>query len=89
MTRIWLQDPRILLLDEPTAAIDHALERRVIINMQRWIKGRTLIVATHRQPVLALVDRAVVINRGRPVADGPVKDVLAALSNSKGEAKKT
>ena len=89
LTRIWLQDPRILLLDEPTAAIDHALERRVIINMQRWIKGRTLIVATHRQPVLALVDRAVVINRGRPVADGPVKDVLAALSNSKGEAKKT
>lgn len=86
LARIWLRDPRIVLLDEPTAAIDHALEMKVIANMKKWLEGRTLVIATHRQPVLTLVDRAVVINRGRPAADGPLEGVLAALSTNRGAA---
>ncbi|WEX08261.1 type I secretion system permease/ATPase [Chelativorans sp. AA-79] len=82
LARLWLRDPRIVLLDEPTAAMDHTLEMRVIENLRGWLAGRTLVVATHRQPILSLVQRAVVMKNGRPVADGPVEGVLAALSSS-------
>ncbi|MFK4064138.1 type I secretion system permease/ATPase [Brucella anthropi] len=83
LARIWLRDPRVVLLDEPTAALDHALETKVIANMRDWLANRTLVVATHRQPVLQLVDRAIVVNRGRIAANGPLEDVLAALSGKK------
>ncbi|MCO6177490.1 type I secretion system permease/ATPase [Ciceribacter sp. RN22] len=82
LARIWLRDPPVLLLDEPTAAMDHALELRLIENLKRWSVGRTLVVATHRQPVLALAQRALVLNGGRPLADGSVKDVVAALASN-------
>jgi len=83
LARVWLRDSPIVLLDEPTAAMDHALEMRVIRNLQDWLAGRTLVVATHRQPVLSLVSRAIVMKDGRPVADGPVEGVLAALSSNR------
>ncbi|WP_336055884.1 type I secretion system permease/ATPase [Nitratireductor sp. CH_MIT9313-5] len=86
LARLWLRDPRIVLLDEPTAAMDHALETRVIHRMRGWLEGRTLVVATHRQPVLALVERAVVMNHGKPAAAGPLEGVLAALSGNKGKS---
>lgn len=82
LARLWLRDPRIVLLDEPTAAMDHALEMRVIENLRGWLAERTLVVATHRQPILTLVNRAVVMKGGRPVADGSVEGVLAALSSN-------
>lgn len=87
LARIWLRDPRILLLDEPTSAMDHGLELRLIERMKSWAQGRTLIVATHRQPVLTLTERALVLNGGQLVADGPVSDVLAALSANRPGAK--
>lgn len=85
LARVWLRDPRIVILDEPTAAMDHTLEMRVIRNLQEWLPGRTLVVATHRQPVLSLVQRAIVVKNGRPVADGPVEGVLAALTSNRGK----
>ena len=85
LARIWLRDPRIVLLDEPTAAMDHALELMVIETMRPWLAGRTLVVATHRQPVLSIVTRAAVLQGGRIVADGPVQDVLAALSPNRNQ----
>ncbi|BDV35574.1 type I secretion system permease/ATPase [Methylocystis iwaonis] len=83
LARIWLRDPRIVLLDEPTAAIDHALELVLISRIREWAAGRTLVVATHRQPVLALTQRAIVLNAGRPAAHGPVEGVLAALASNR------
>ena len=83
LARVWLRDPRIVILDEPTAAMDHSLEMRVIKSLQSWMAGRTLVVATHRQPALSLVQRAIVVNGGRPVADGPVEGVLTALSSNR------
>ncbi|WP_404401474.1 type I secretion system permease/ATPase [Pelagibacterium halotolerans] len=80
MARIWLRDPRIVILDEPTAAMDRALEIEFISKLKQWAAGRTLIVATHRQPVLALASRAMVLNSGRIMVDGPVESVMAVLS---------
>jgi len=80
LARLWLRDPPIVLLDEPTSAMDHALETRVLENLAQWAKGRTMVIATHRQSALALVENAIVMQRGRPVAKGRVDTVLAGLS---------
>lgn len=69
----------MLLLDEPTASLDEATELAIIRQLRGWLGGRTLVVATHRYPVLALADRLIVIDNGRIVRDGPKDDVLAAL----------
>lgn len=81
LARLWLRDPSIVLLDEPTASMDHALEMRVIENLKTWARGRTLIVTTHRQPMLTLVKRAVVMQNGSPVAEGDINSILASLSS--------
>lgn len=79
LARVWLRDPSVVLLDEPTAAMDHALEIKVIANMRTWLAGRTFIVATHRQPMLQLVNDAIIMNKGKITASGPVESVLAGL----------
>lgn len=80
LARVWLRDPSVVLLDEPTAAMDHALEMKVIANMRNWLAGRTFIVATHRQPVLQLVNDAIIMNKGKITASGPLDSVLAGLA---------
>ncbi|EJF89275.1 type I secretion system permease/ATPase [Bartonella tamiae] len=80
LSRLYLRAPNTLLLDEPTASLDEATELSVLEHMKNWLGDRTLIVATHRYPVLSLVDRIIMIENGRIVRDGP-KDVL--LSNLK------
>ena len=72
LCRIILQDPRIVLMDEPTAAYDQVNERRVIAFMKGWLGTRTLIVATHRKAVLDLADRALTLSDGRIVGDTPL-----------------
>lgn len=77
LARLILQDPRIVLLDEPTSAFDQANEAKVVDFLQHWLKGRTLIMATHKKSVLALVARAVVLRDGRVLTDGPVSSVVS------------
>jgi ATP-binding cassette subfamily C protein LapB len=77
--RIWLQDPAIVLLDEPTAALDQTLEATLVSRLETWLKGRTAIVATHRVPILALTDRTLILQQGRLAVDGPRDEVLAHL----------
>ncbi len=76
LARVLLQDPRILLLDEPTAAFDQQSENHVIAHLQQWLGGRTLVITTHKKAMLALVSRAVVLRQGRVVMDGPVTDIV-------------
>ncbi|WP_445004091.1 type I secretion system permease/ATPase [Halomonas mongoliensis] len=77
LARLLLQDPRIVLMDEPTSAFDQTNEKRVIDFMKRWIGGRTLVVSTHKTSLLSLVERAVVLRDGRLVMDGPVESVVS------------
>ncbi|WP_417267992.1 ATP-binding cassette domain-containing protein [Celeribacter baekdonensis] len=80
--RMWLQNPSVCLLDEPTAALDQALETGLVTRLTEWLSGRTVVVATHRLPIVALADRAMVFKDGRLVVDGPRAQVMAHLENA-------
>lgn len=79
LARIFLRAPNVLLLDEATAALDEASELAIIERLRQWLGRRTLILATHRRPLLSLVDRVIVLEDGRIVRDGPRDEVLQAL----------
>ena len=83
LSRMILRNPQVVLMDEPTASMDEQLEEYVIRQLHAWLVGRTLIVVTHRPALLKLVDRIVVMDNGRVVADGPRDQILAkAASNT-------
>ena len=84
LARTLIADPKVLLFDEPTAAMDNALEARIVRELAAAIGPRTLIVATHRAPLLALVDRLIWIDEGRLIADGPKAEVLARIQTAAG-----
>ena len=81
--RLWLQDPAICLLDEPTAALDQTLEATLVSRLETWLKGRTAIIATHRVPILALTSRTIILQNGKLAVDGPRDEVLSHLRNRK------
>ena len=81
--RIWLQDPCVVLLDEPTAALDTTLETTLVSRLQTWLEGRTAVIATHRVPILALTERTVILQNGRLAVDGPRDAVLKELQRPK------
>lgn len=72
-----LQDPPIVLLDEPTASFDQANEEHVVARLQTWLGDRTLVVTTHKRTMLSLVQRIVVMRDGAVVMDGPVDGVVS------------
>jgi ATP-binding cassette subfamily C protein LapB len=82
LSRLILRNPQVVLLDEPTASMDEALEEYVIRQLHTWLVGRTLIVVTHRPALLKLVDRIVVMDNGRVVADGPRDKILATAASN-------
>ncbi|MEL6608092.1 MAG: type I secretion system permease/ATPase [Pseudomonadota bacterium] len=81
--RIWLQDPAIAILDEPTAALDQTLETALIRRLDTWLEGRTAVIATHRVPILQLTQRTFILQNGRLAVDGPRDAVLAHLTKKK------
>ena len=80
--RLWLQDPAVAVLDEPTAALDQTLETTLVSRLKIWLEGRTAIIATHRVPILQLTGRTIILQNGRLVVDGPRDAVLAHLNGS-------
>jgi len=83
VARALVTDPSILIMDEPTGGTDQTTERTIIENIESFMQGRTLIVVTHRNSLLALVDRILVVDRGKVVADGPKDAVVSALRQGK------
>lgn len=84
--RLWLQNPAVAILDEPTAALDQTLENTLVSRLQTWLEGRTAIIATHRVPILQLTNRVVILQNGRLVVDGPREAVLAHLNKAQDPA---
>ncbi|MEM7599777.1 MAG: ATP-binding cassette domain-containing protein, partial [Pseudomonadota bacterium] len=78
--RLWLQNPPIVLLDEPTAALDQTLERTLVSRLDTWLGDRTAVIATHRVPILELTNRTFILQAGRMVVDGPRDKVMAHLA---------
>jgi len=79
IARALLHDPPMLVLDEPTGALDHSAEEGVKRNLRDIATHKTLLVNTHRSSMLELVDRILVIDAGRVVADGTKNEVVEAL----------
>lgn len=80
IARSLLLDPPIILLDEPTAHMDHTTEQTFVHRLQSVLTDKTLLLVTHRTSLLVLVNRLIVLDRGEVVADGPKEDVLKKLT---------
>ena len=78
LARSLVTDPPILLLDEPTSAMDNASEALFMSKLE-GLKDKTLIVSTHRQSLLKMVDKLILMDGGRILAFGPKAKVLGFL----------
>lgn len=80
LARALIARPKVLLLDEPTSAMDAQTEARFIEHLKRATQGQTVLLVTHRPSILSLVDRMLVIDEGKLVADGETSTVMAKLA---------
>ena len=69
LARALLHNPNLLVLDEPTSSMDTATEKTVIGRLKSWAGTRTLVMVTHRNTLLELADRVLVMDQGAVVAD--------------------
>lgn len=79
IARALLYDPPVLILDEPTASMDPASENRLRKRLHNVCEGRTTILITHKGSMLTLVDKLILLDRGRLVAYGPKDEVIRKL----------
>lgn len=82
LARMLLSNSKILLLDEPTASLDPNIEGSIINTLANFSKDKTFITVTHRMPILAMVDRIIVIADGYIIADGPRDEVLKRIQQA-------
>lgn len=69
LARSLLHDPNILLLDEPTSSMDQGSEKKVVASLQETCAEKTMLIVTHRNPILTIVDRVFVLENGKIIAD--------------------
>jgi ATP-binding cassette subfamily C protein LapB len=80
LARVLIRKPKVLILDEPTAHFDVRSEAEFLERLKNLAKGEmTIIVSTHRPSLLSLVDRILVFDNGKIVADGPADQILTRL----------
>ena len=82
LARALASKPSILLLDEPSSALDSQAEAMLIARLDKAMRGRTLLIVTHRMSMVRLVDRIIVLDRGRIIVDGARDTVLRAMSSA-------
>jgi len=84
LARAMMGSAKLYYLDEPTSSMDNVSEAAFIHGFANWVEpDTTIIIATHRNSLLKLVDRVVVLDKGKVVADGPREEIIKKLSNSK------
>ena len=74
-----VNDPPILLLDEPTGSMDFSSEESIKVRLRDFSTNKTMLLITHRTSLFDLVDRIIVVDHGTIVADGPKAQVIEAL----------
>ncbi len=80
IARAILLSPTMLLLDEPTSSMDNSTEHAFIRNIKESMQEKTVLLVTHKMSLLDLVDRLLVLQNGKVVADGPKQQVLEFLT---------
>jgi len=83
IARAFLMDPPILLLDEPTSAMDFSSEQQFKERLRVMAAHKTVLIVTHRNSLLDLATRVIVVDDGRIVADGPRDQVIQALQSGR------
>lgn len=80
IARALVRNAPVLMMDEPTSAMDTNSEQKLIFRLKEELKDKTLMIVTHRPSLLELVDRIIVIEQGKVVANGPKDDVIKMLT---------
>ncbi|MFO1257126.1 MAG: type I secretion system permease/ATPase [Gammaproteobacteria bacterium] len=83
VARALILDPPILVFDEPTNMMDNRTEEVFKNSLQDISKDKTLVLVTHKGSLLSLVDRLILMDGGKIIADGPRDLVLKALAEGK------
>ena len=80
LARVLLNDPNILVLDEPTSGMDNSTESKLKKNLSEYLEDKTMILITHKNEMLDIVDRIIVVDRSKIVMDGPKNEIIKKLS---------
>ncbi len=88
IARALISKPSIILMDEPTAAMDSGTEQQIVTSLEKATKGVTCVFVTHRGSMLQIVDRIIIIDQGRIVANGPRDEILKRLQNGAADGDK-
>ncbi|EED66595.1 type I secretion system permease/ATPase [Comamonas testosteroni] len=83
VARALINDPAILLLDEPSSNLDNQSEAQLKRRLEEAARDKTILLVTHRTALLTLVDRLIVIDGGKIVADGGKEQVIEALKQGR------
>jgi ATP-binding cassette subfamily C protein LapB len=83
IARALVLDPPLLIMDEPTNALDNRSEENFKARLEKTLPGKTFLLVTHRASLLTLVPRLIVMDGGKIVADGPKEQVMQALAGGK------
>ncbi|MCB9963609.1 MAG: type I secretion system permease/ATPase [Rhodospirillales bacterium] len=79
VARALLYDPSVLILDEPTASMDPASENRLRQRLEQITEGRTILLITHKGAMLTLVDKLILMDKGKMIAYGPKDEIIRRL----------
>ena len=82
IARALVRKAPVVMMDEPSSSMDNNSENKLISNLKQELKNRTFLIVTHRPSMLELVDKIIVVDQGRVVAQGPKQDVLKMLSGN-------
>ena len=81
LARAFLNDPPIMLLDEPTSNLDENAEKKLASNLKIASRQSTVLAVTHSSEVLSVCDSILLMEKGRIVMAGPAKKVLGRLKS--------
>ena len=82
LARAIVSNPNILVLDEPTNSMDELSEKAFKERLEYILKGKTVIIITHKSSILSLVDRLIVMDDGKIIADGPKEKIISAFGTN-------
>jgi ATP-binding cassette subfamily C protein LapB len=83
IARALLHNAPVLLLDEPSSAMDFSTEAQVAAKLNAFSQHKTVVLVTHRTSLLSLVNRVIVVDGGKIVADGPRDRIMEALQSGR------